>query len=462
MGMNDMVSAERIHIGFFGVRNAGKSSLVNAVTNQDMALVSDTKGTTTDPVKKSMEILPLGPVVIIDTPGIDDEGTLGELRVKKARQVLNYTDVAVLVTDAQRGLQTAEQELQSLFEEKKIPYIIAYNKADLIEEKERPKHAAETIYVSAKTGENIYELKEWIGRLVKQEENQKRILADLVEPGDVVVLVVPIDSAAPKGRLILPQQQTIRDGLEAGVSVVVTRESELTQTLAALSKKPKLVITDSQAFGKVSKDTPKDILLTSFSILFVRYKGNLEAAVRGAAQLDKLKDGDRILISEGCTHHRQCDDIGTVKMPRWVTDYANHRPLTVFTAGCPEQKQGLEINSQEQQQGLEGDCSEQEQGLEAGSQEKKQRLEDGSPEINLQFDFTSGMGFPEDLSKYAMVIHCGACMVNEREMQYRVRQAEDAGVPMTNYGIAIAQMHGILKRSLGPFPNIQKLLLDRT
>ena len=222
------------------------------------------------------------------------------------------------------------------------------------------------------------------------------------------------------------------------------------------------MITDSQAFGKVSKDTPKDILLTSFSILFVRYKGNLEAAVRGAAQLDKLKDGDRILISEGCTHHRQCDDIGTVKMPRWVTDYANHRPLTVFTAGCPEQKQGLEINSQEQQQGLEGDCSEKEQGLEAGSQEKKQRLEDGSPEINLQFDFTSGMGFPEDLSKYAMVIHCGACMVNEREMQYRVRQAEDAGVPMTNYGIAIAQMHGILKRSLGPFPNIQKLLLDRT
>lgn len=449
MGMNDMVSAERIHIGFFGVRNAGKSSLVNAVTNQDMALVSDTKGTTTDPVKKSMEILPLGPVVIIDTPGIDDEGTLGELRVKKARQVLNYTDVAVLVTDAQRGLQTAEQELQSLFEEKKIPYVIAYNKADLIEEKERPKHAGEAIYVSAKTGENIYELKELIGRLVKQEENKKRILADLVEPGDVVVLVVPIDSAAPKGRLILPQQQTIRDGLEAGVSVVVTRESELPQTLAALSKKPKLVITDSQAFGKVSKDTPQDILLTSFSILFVRYKGNLEAAVRGAAQLDKLKDGDRILISEGCTHHRQCDDIGTVKMPRWVTDYANHRPLTVFTAGCPEQEQGLEADLPKQKN----------QRLADGSSEQKQGLEIGSPEINLQFDFTSGMGFPEDLSKYAMVIHCGACMVNEREMQYRVRQAEDAGVPMTNYGIAIAQMHGILKRSLGPFPDIQKLLL---
>ncbi len=439
MSMNDMVSAERVHIGFFGVRNAGKSSVVNAVTGQEMALVSDVKGTTTDPVKKAMELLPLGPVVIIDTPGIDDEGALGELRVKRARQVLNYTDVAVLVLDAQKGMSEADRGLVALFEDKRIPYAVVYNKADLLagnrdiagaaKQGVLPDDKAEstgrdlmdgntqatqdktkqargittenTIYVSAKTGQNIYELKELIARLVKQEENRKRIVADLIAPNDVVVLVVPIDSAAPKGRLILPQQQTIRDVLEAGAAAVVTRESELKETLASLQKKPRLVITDSQAFGSVSKDTPQDILLTSFSILFVRYKGDLNAAIRGAAQLDHLKDGDTVLIAEGCTHHRQCDDIGTVKLPRWIREYAS---------------------------------------------------------ADLNFEFTSGMGFPEDLSKYALIVHCGGCMLNEREMQYRVRQAVDAGVPITNYGIAIAQMHGILRRSLGPFPDAQKLL----
>lgn len=420
MGLNDMVSAERVHIGFFGVRNAGKSSVVNAVTGQELAVVSDIRGTTTDPVKKSMELLPLGPVVIIDTPGIDDEGVLGELRVKRARQVLNYTDVAVLVVDAVQGMCEADRELITLFGEKKIPYVIAYNKADLVEgaldlsDDEGPvsdnraaasKHnsaaPARRLLVSARTGENIYELKEMIGALAKQEENQKRLVADLLENGDVVVLVVPIDSAAPKGRLILPQQQVIRDALEAGATVTVTRESELTQTLAALKEPPRMVITDSQAFGQVSKDTPQDIALTSFSILMARYKGDLEAEVKGTAWLDKLKDGDRVLICEGCTHHRQCDDIGTVKMPAWVRGYTGKE---------------------------------------------------------LEFEFTSGVGFPEDLSGYGLIIHCGACMLNEREMKHRIRQAQDAGVPITNYGVAIAQMHGILKRSLGPFPDILKLL----
>lgn len=401
MGLNDTVSAERVHIGFFGVRNAGKSSVVNAVTGQELAVVSDVRGTTTDPVKKAMELLPLGPVVIIDTPGIDDEGTLGELRVKRARQVLNYTDVAVLVVDAVRGMCQADRELMELFEKKKIPYVIAYNKADLLEQEERAVAGGREIYVSAKTGQNIYELKELIGKLAVQEENQKRLVADLLSPGDVAVLVVPIDSAAPKGRLILPQQQVIRDALEAGATVTVTRESELVQTLAALKEPPRMVITDSQAFGQVSKDTPREIPLTSFSILMARYKGDLEEEVRGAAWLDRLQDGDQVLICEGCTHHRQCDDIGTVKLPAWVRRYTGRE---------------------------------------------------------LSFDFTSGGGFPEDLSDYSMIIHCGACMLNEREMKHRIRQAAEAGVPITNYGVAIAQMHGILKRSLGPFPDIQKIL----
>lgn len=400
MGLNQIVSAERIHIGFFGLRNAGKSSLVNAVTGQDLSLVSNIKGTTTDPVKKAMELLPLGPVVIIDTPGMDDEGTLGDMRVRKARQALNYTDIAVLVADAVRGLEPADRELIILFEEKQIPYIIAYNKADLL-----PNFAGNTnkniIYVSAKTNQNIRELKEMLAHLAKTEENSKRIVADLLEENDTVVLVIPIDSAAPKGRLILPQQQTIRDILEAGAISVVCRDTELPHTLASLNEKPKLVITDSQAFGRVSKDTPEDILLTSFSILFARYKGNLRIVVEGATQLNRLQDGDTVLISEGCTHHRQCGDIGTVKLPNWIKSYT-----------------------------------------------KK----------DIRFDFTSGSEFPEDLSKYALIIHCGGCMLNEREMQYRLRHAADCGVPITNYGIAIAQIHGILKRSLMPFPEILQLL----
>lgn len=399
MGLNTTASADRIHIGFFGLRNAGKSSLVNAVTGQNLAVVSDVKGTTTDPVKKAMELLPLGPVVIIDTPGIDDEGELGEMRVKKARQVLNYADIAVLVTDGTSELQSTEKELIKLFEDKRIPYIIAYSKADLLEA--IPEKSENSIYVSAEKDININALKDMLASLTKSNENGKKIVSDLLEEGDCVVLVVPIDESAPKGRLILPQQQTIRDILEAGATSVVCRDTELPQTLAMLAKKPKLVITDSQAFGRVSKDTPEDILLTSFSILFARYKGNLENAVKGAAQLDKLRDGDTVLISEGCTHHRQCNDIGTVKMPAWIRNYT-----------------GRELN----------------------------------------FEFTSGTEFPEDISKYALIVHCGGCMLNEREMQYRMRHSSDCAVPMTNYGTAIAQMHGILKRSLSPFPEILKII----
>lgn len=394
MGLNDQVSAERVHIGFFGLRNAGKSSVVNAVTGQNLSVVSDVKGTTTDPVKKAMELLPLGPVVIIDTPGIDDEGDLGALRVKRAKQALNICDVAVLVVDGEIGLQPADKQLIELFKAKNISYVIAYNKSDLLSE--IPTTAENEIYVSAEQKTNIYELKELIARLAKQEENTKRIVADIIKPNDVVILVVPIDSAAPKGRLILPQQQTIRDILEAGAISMVCRETELPQTLSSL-KSPSLVITDSQAFGKVSKDVPDDIRLTSFSILFARYKGDLAQAVRGAAMLDKLKDGDTVLISEGCTHHRQCEDIGTVKLPNWVRKHTGK---------------------------------------------------------HLNFEFTSGGEFPEDLSKYALIIHCGGCMLNEREMKSRVRHAVDSGVPITNYGVAIAHMHGILRRTLSPFPDI--------
>lgn len=427
MSLNEQVSAERLHIGFFGLRNAGKSSLVNAVTGQSLAVVSDVKGTTTDPVKKAMELLPLGPVVIIDTPGIDDEGSLGELRVKRARQVLNYADIAVLVVDAVKGLQQADRELIDLFQKKNIRYIIAYNKSDLLETipssdaadcsltAETPtdaskKNAASTvaassIYVSAEQNLNIHELKELIGRLAKQEESSKHIVADLLAPEDIVVLVVPIDSAAPKGRLILPQQQTIRDALEAGAIPIVTRETELPATLAALKKPPRLVITDSQAFGRVSKDTPRELLLTSFSILFARYKGDLATLVGGADALDHLSDGDTILISEGCTHHRQCGDIGTVKLPNWIKKHTGKQ---------------------------------------------------------LQFAFTSGTEFPEDLSAYALVIHCGGCMLNEREMKSRIRQCQDCGVPITNYGTAIAHMHGILKRSLEVFCKQDAMNITKT
>jgi len=397
--MNSIVSAERPHIAFFGLRNAGKSSLVNAVTGQAVSIVSDIKGTTTDVVKKSMELLPLGAVVIIDTPGIDDEGKLGELRVNVARRTLNYTDIAVLVVDGEKGIQSMDSELISLFNNKKIPYIIAFNKSDLVSE--IPEKTENTIYVSSKNNLNIYELKEMIANIMKKEENDKRIVSDLINPGDIVVLVVPIDSAAPKGRIILPQQQTIRDVLDIGAIAVVTRENELKETLKNISKKPKLVITDSQVFEKVDKEVPQDVLLTSFSILFARYKGNLEEAVRGAANLDNLKDGDTVLIAEGCTHHKQCGDIGTQKLPNWIKKYT-----------------GKEIN----------------------------------------FEFTSGMEFPEDLTKYALIIHCGGCMLNEKEMQYRIRHSKDSNVPITNYGIAIAMMHGILKRSIEIFPNINEIL----
>lgn len=397
MGLNAQPSGERIHIGFFGLRNAGKSSVVNRVTGQTLSIVSDVKGTTTDPVQKAMELLPIGPVVIIDTPGIDDEGTLGEERVRRALRVLEKTDIAVLVTDSTRGLQPAEQELIELFRKREIPFVIAHNKADLTSV---PAAMPENeIYVSAAADSNIRELKELIARAVKPTEPEKRLVADLLAPNDTVVLVVPIDSAAPKGRLILPQQQTIRDILEAGAISLVTRETELTRTLESLRESPRLVITDSQAFGIVDKLVPKNVQLTSFSILFARYKGNLRQAILGAAQLNSLQDGDTVLISEGCTHHRQCGDIGTEKLPNWIRRFTGK---------------------------------------------------------DVQFSFTAGNEFPEDVSKYALVVHCGGCMLNEREMQYRLRHSAERNVPMTNYGIAIAHMHGILDRALAPFPDLHQ------
>lgn len=393
MGLNDTPQSERVHIGFFGRRNAGKSSVVNAVTGQELSVVSNVLGTTTDPVTKAMEILPLGPVVIIDTPGFDDEGELGKMRVKRTKQVLNRVDAAVLVVDITVGKTAADEQLIAIFKEKEIPYIVAYNKCDLTEKAEFDDGLA----VSAEKKINIYELKQRLSVITKTDDPKMRICADLVEKNDFVVLVVPIDSAAPKGRLILPQQQTIRDVLEAGAVAVTTRESELAYTLDNLGKKPKLVITDSQAFEMVASTVPNDILLTSFSILMARYKGFLEPAVKGAAATDKLKDGDKVLISEGCTHHRQCDDIGTVKLPRWLKQYTGK---------------------------------------------------------NILFDTSSGKGFPEDLSPYKLVIHCGGCMLNERELNYRCKCALDAGVPFTNYGTEIAYMKGILKRSLSVFPNL--------
>lgn len=415
MGLNSTPSANRVHIGFFGRRNAGKSSVVNAVTGQELAVVSDTKGTTTDPVYKSMELLPIGPVMIIDTPGFDDEGALGELRVRKTKQVLNKTDIAVLVVDATEGKKQCDEELIRIFTEKEIPYIIVNNKADLLSDEISEKVCQNNVseqrkaeqnallssgqeqYVSALTGAGIYELKECIGKLTPNEDMTLKIVGDLLHPGDFVVLVVPIDSAAPKGRLILPQQQTIRDVLEANAAAIVVKESELKQTLEQLGRSPAMVITDSQVFEQVSGVVSEEIPLTSFSILMARYKGYLETAVNGVAAIDHLKDGDKILISEGCTHHRQCDDIGTVKIPRWL-----------------KQHTGKE----------------------------------------LIIETSSGTEFPEDLTSYALVIHCGGCMLNEREVKYRMKCAEDQKVPFTNYGIAIAQMKGILKRSIELFPNL--------
>lgn len=399
MSLNETVSAERVHIGFFGLRNAGKSSLVNAVTGQKLSVVSEVKGTTTDPVKKAMELLPMGPVVIIDTPGIDDEGELGEQRVARAKQILRQADVAVLVADAQKGLQNADNELVELFKQRRLPYVIVYNKADLLSE--IPPETENEIYVSAKTGAGIHELKEKIAALSKTADNDRKIVSDLIESGDTVILVTPIDSAAPKGRLILPQQQTLRELLEACALTMVVRETELEASLKALKTPPRMVITDSQAFGVVSKIVPKDVELTSFSILFARYKGDLATVIGGAAKLSQLKDGDRVLISEGCTHHRQCKDIGTVKLPGWIDSYTGK---------------------------------------------------------TLDYSFTSGTEFPEDLSQYALVVHCGGCMLNEKEMKSRLKCCNEQGVPVTNYGIAIAQMHGILKRSLEPFPDLLSIL----
>lgn len=414
MGLNSTPSANRVHIGFFGRRNAGKSSVVNAVTGQELAVVSDTKGTTTDPVYKSMELLPIGPVMIIDTPGFDDEGALGELRVRKTKQVLNKTDIAVLVVDATEGKKQCDEELIRIFKEKEIPYIIVNNKADLLSDEISEKVCQNNVseqrkaeqnalissgqeqYVSALTGAGIYELKECIGKLTPNEDMTLKIVGDLLHPGDFVVLVVPIDSAAPKGRLILPQQQTIRDVLEANAAAIVVKESELKQTLEQLGRSPAMVITDSQVFEQVSGVVSEEIPLTSFSILMARYKGYLETAVNGVAAIDHLKDGDKILISEGCTHHRQCDDIGTVKIPRWLKQHTGKK---------------------------------------------------------LIIETSSGTEFPEDLTSYALVIHCGGCMLNEREVKYRMKCAEDQKVPFTNYGIAIAQMKGILKRSIELFPN---------
>ena len=412
MGMNQTPMSERVHIGFFGKRNAGKSSVMNAVTGQDIAVVSDVMGTTTDPVYKSMELLPLGPVVMMDTPGIDDEGELGALRVRKSYQVLNKTDVAVLVIDATAGISPEDEALLERIRRKKIPYLVVMNKIDLTAE-EKGRQIREKlglsesrfVPVSASDGSGIRELKEKIAAAARAEEPEKYIVRDLVSPSDFVILVVPIDKAAPKGRLILPQQQTIRDLLDGNAVSVVVKETELGQTLGQLGKKPALVITDSQAFGQVSRDVPEDILLTSFSILFARYKGNLESAVKGVTALDRLEDGDTILISEGCTHHRQCDDIGTVKIPKWIREYT-----------------GKEI----------------------------------------RIETTSGTEFPDELGKYRLIVHCGGCMLNEREMQSRGRRAAACGVPMTNYGIAIAQMHGILARSLEPFPDYLCELMKKT
>lgn len=395
--LNQTPSANRTHIGIFGKRNAGKSSLINAITGQNYAIVSDVLGTTTDPVLKSMELLPLGPVVIIDTPGLDDEGELGALRIQKAYQILNKTDIAVLVIDASSGVTKEDSEILKRIHEKEVPCVIVVNKSDIcpncnLEDLPLP-DSDSAILVSSKTGEHIHELKELLAQQASQDTIQKSIVADLLNPLDFVVLVVPIDSAAPKGRLILPQQQTIRDILEAKASAIVVQETELAETLNSLGKKPKMVITDSQVFKKVSAVTPDDILLTSFSILFARYKGNLKILVNGASALDSLKDGDRILISEGCTHHRQCDDIGTVKLPNWIRSYT-----------------------------------------------KKE----------VEFEFTSGTEFPLDLSSYKMIVHCGGCMLNEREMKYRLKCAEDAKIPITNYGTCIAYINGILNRSLEP------------
>ena len=395
MSLNEVASGERVHIGFFGLRNAGKSSLVNAVTGQQLAVVSEVKGTTTDPVKKAMELLPIGPVVIIDTPGIDDEGGLGELRVKKTREILGKTDVAVLVADCTKGLTDCDNELIDEFKKREIPFVVAYNKCDLLVE--IPEADENELYVSASTGINVFELKEKIGSLAKNREKPRYIVGDLLSENSLVVLVTPIDESAPRGRLILPQQLTLRELLDFKCTAVVCQVEQLANTLSSLSHKPDLVITDSQVFGQVSKIVPQEVMLTSFSILMARYKGDLNTLVDGAVALKNVADGSKILVSEGCTHHRQCNDIGTVKIPGWIK---------AFTKAEPE------------------------------------------------FHFTSGGEFPDDLSGYDLVVHCGGCMLNEKEMKNRIRLATEQGKPIVNYGVGIAYMNGILKRSLEIFPEL--------
>lgn len=399
MSLQNTPSGERLHIGFFGLRNAGKSSVVNAVTNQNLSVVSDVLGTTTDPVRKAMELLPLGPVVIIDTPGLDDEGELGNMRVQKAKEVLAHTDIAVLVVDSQKGKTALDNDLIKLFTDKQLPYIVAYNKSDLGQNVSDLKN--NEINVSATTGENINNLKELIAKLSKNAKEKKPVVSDLIEENDIVVLVIPIDEAAPKGRLILPQQMVMRDILDHHAMCICTQVEQLNQTLQSLSKKPKLVITDSQAFKEVSQIVPDDIDLTSFSILMARYKGDLISLIKGASVLSHLKDNDNVLIAEGCTHHRQCNDIGTVKMPAWIENFSSAKP---------------------------------------------------------QYTFTSGAGFPDDLSQFKLIVHCGGCMLNEKEMKHRMQKSDAQSVPIVNYGIAIAHMNGILKRSLKVFPDILKLL----
>lgn len=399
MTMNQTPSANRVHIAFFGRRNAGKSSLLNAVTGQSIAVVSQVLGTTTDPVQKSMELLPLGPVVMIDTPGFDDEGELGSLRVQKAKQVLAKTDVAVLVAEAGKPLGPVERELLELFRQRELPFLIARSKADLSGRDQTQAQDGE-IYVSAQSGQGIVELKERLAALGRRE-SEPRLVGDLLRPGQLAVLVTPIDASAPKGRIILPQQQVLRDVLDADAVALVTKEFQLKEALAGLQQRPAMVITDSQVFGRVAADVPEEIPLTSFSILMARYKGLLETAVRGVAAIDHLRDGDRILVAEGCTHHRQCEDIGTVKLPAWLRRHTGKE---------------------------------------------------------LSFETSSGVGFPEDLSPYSLVLHCGGCMLNEREVQHRMRSAVEQGVPITNYGTAIAFVQGILRRSLSLFPELLRLL----
>ncbi|MEG1913844.1 MAG: [FeFe] hydrogenase H-cluster maturation GTPase HydF [Acidaminococcaceae bacterium] len=402
MSLNTTPASERLHIGIFGKRNAGKSSVINALTNQNIAIVSPIKGTTTDPVLKAMELLPLGPVMIIDTPGLDDEGELGTLRMQKAYQMLNKTDIALLVIDSELGLTQADEQLLEQIKAKAIPFLLVFNKIDLASQPQIPsQYQSIALGISTKTGANIEQLKNLLAQQLPAATQEKKLVGDLLKPGDFVILVVPLDESAPKGRLILPQQQTIRDILEAGATSIVVRETELAATLAQLGTSPQLVITDSQVFAQVAKITPPHVLLTSFSILFARYKGDLVAAVNGAKALNQLVDGDTVLIAEGCTHHRQCNDIGSVKLPGWISKYTGRQ---------------------------------------------------------LKFAFTSGIEFPTELDSYQLIVHCGGCMLNAREMQYRMQTAHLQQIPITNYGIAIAYMQGILRRTLAPFPELQQLL----